>query len=89
MGVFFSSIANGFNAWLDKLHFTFIESDRYMTLIDGFIKTLQITFGALVIGVVIGIIDAIDVCSCHFSFSFSKSSIFKQWFPYQKRSRAL
>ena len=48
-----------FNNWLDTLHHTFIESDRYMTLIDGFIKTLQITFGALLIGIIIGTIVAI------------------------------
>jgi His/Glu/Gln/Arg/opine family amino acid ABC transporter permease subunit len=59
MGAFFSSIQNGFNAWLEQLHFTFIESNRYMTLVDGFIKTLQITFGALVIGVVIGMLIAV------------------------------
>ena len=64
MGAFFGNIANGFNAWLDQLHFTFIESNRYMTLIDGFIKTLQITFGALIIGVVIGTIVAIIKVLC-------------------------
>ena len=64
MGAFFSSIQNGFNAWLDQLYFTFIESNRYMTLINGFIKTLQITFGALIIGVVIGTIVAIVKVLC-------------------------
>lgn len=48
-----------FNNWLDTLHHTFIEGERYMTLIDGFIKTIQITFGALIIGIVIGTIVAI------------------------------
>ncbi len=47
-----------FNNWLDKLYETFIVGDRYMTLIEGFEKTLIITFGALVIGVIIGTIVA-------------------------------
>ena len=64
MGAFFNSIQAGFNGWLDQLYFTFIESNRYMTLIDGFVKTLQITFGALVIGVVIGTIVAIIKVLC-------------------------
>ena len=64
MGAFFSNIQAGFNGWLDQLYFTFIESNRYMTLVDGFIKTLQITFGALIIGVVIGTIVAIVKVLC-------------------------
>ena len=64
MGALFSSIQNGFNEWLDQLYYTFIESDRYMTIVNGFIKTLQITFGALIIGVVIGTIVAIVKVFC-------------------------
>ena len=45
--------------WLNTLHNTFIESDRYKILIDGLIKTLQITVFALIIGVIIGTIVAI------------------------------
>ena len=48
-----------FNNWLDTLHNTFIVDNRYMTLIQGFEKTLIITFGALIIGVIIGTIVAI------------------------------
>ena len=47
-----------FNNWMDKLYETFIVGDRYMTLVEGFEKTLIITFGALVIGVAIGTIVA-------------------------------
>lgn len=50
---------NWFNAWTDKLYNTFIVADRYKTLIDGLEKTLLITFGALIIGVIIGTIVAI------------------------------
>jgi len=63
------------NKWLDTLYNTFIVDDRYLTLIQGFEKTLIITFGALVIGVIIGTIVAIikvfvagnpqtQVCGC-------------------------
>lgn len=45
--------------WFDKLYETFIEGDRYMWLIEGFLNTLLITLGALVIGVVIGALIAI------------------------------
>lgn len=48
-----------FNKWLDQLYNTFIVAERYKTLIQGFEKTLIITFGALVIGVIIGTIVAI------------------------------
>ena len=45
--------------WLDTLYNTFIVSDRYKILIDGFLKTIQITVCALIIGVIIGTIVAI------------------------------
>ena len=45
--------------WLNKLYKTFIVAERYKILIEGFGNTLIITFGALVIGVVIGTIVAI------------------------------
>ncbi len=53
-----------FNNWLDKLHHTFIEGDRYMTLIEGFGETIKITFGALIIGIIIGTIVAIIKVFC-------------------------
>ena len=54
-----SSIKMGFDKWLDTLYNTFIVSDRYMILLDGFEKTIIITLGALLIGVIIGTIVAI------------------------------
>ncbi len=50
---------NWFEKWMDTLYNTFIVSDRYMTLVEGFVKTIQITFGALIIGIIIGTIVAI------------------------------
>lgn len=54
-----------FNNWINKLHETFIVGDRYMTLIEGFEKTLIITFGALIIGVIIGTIVAMIKVFAH------------------------
>ena len=45
--------------WLDTLYNTFIVSDRYKIVIQGFEKTILITIGALIIGVIIGTIVAI------------------------------
>ena len=45
--------------WLDTLYHTFIVAERYKTLIEGFGKTILITVGALLIGIVIGTIVAI------------------------------
>ena len=42
------------NNWLEKLNATFIEGERYKWLFEGFLNTLLITFGALIIGVIIG-----------------------------------
>ena len=46
-------------AWLDKLYETFIETCYYNLLLEGFGNTILITLGALVIGVVIGMIIAV------------------------------
>ncbi|MBQ4156172.1 MAG: amino acid ABC transporter permease [Clostridia bacterium] len=40
------------------MKFVFLESDRYKQIITGFTNTLKITAGALVLGIVIGIIIA-------------------------------
>ena len=50
---------NWFNQWLDTLYNTFIVDARYQTLISGFEKTIIITVGALIIGVIIGTIVSI------------------------------
>ena len=59
MSGFWDSIVNFFSEWVDKLHETFIVGDRYMTLVEGLEKTLIITFGALIIGVIIGSVIAV------------------------------
>ena len=51
-------------AWLEQLHETFIVDDRYMWLLEGLGNTLIITFGALLIGVVIGTLIAVTKYFC-------------------------
>ncbi|MBE7092889.1 MAG: amino acid ABC transporter permease [Clostridiales bacterium] len=45
--------------WLDKLHRTFIEKNGLEQILEGLGNTLLITAGALIIGVIIGVIIAI------------------------------
>ena len=51
-------------SWFAKLSETFIEDARYMWLLEGLLNTMIITFGALLIGVVIGSIIAIIKYFC-------------------------
>ncbi len=51
MGKFFSSLAEEFD-------FVFIQGNRYQQMIDGVLNTLKITAGALLVGIVIGIVVA-------------------------------
>lgn len=54
------------NKWFDTLYNTFIVKDRYKILIEGFEKTIIITVGALIIGVIIGtIVAVIKVFAAH------------------------
>ncbi len=47
------------NAWLEKLHKTFVASGGYEYLVEGLGNTLTITLGALCIGVLIGVVIAV------------------------------
>ena len=54
------------NKWFDTLYNTFIVKDRYKTLLDGFEKTIIMTVGALIMGVIIGtIVAVIKVFAAH------------------------
>ena len=46
------------NEFLEKLKFVFLEKDRYKQMLTGLGNTITITLGALVVGVVIGIVVA-------------------------------
>lgn len=45
--------------WLNKLNETFIQSGYYKLMIEGFKNTIIITLGALILGVIIGMLIAI------------------------------
>ena len=44
------------NAWFEKLYETFIASGGYQFILEGLKNTIIITPGALVIGVIIGLV---------------------------------
>ena len=48
-----------FTNWLQKLHETFIETQYWKMMVEGFGNTILITLGALAIGVVIGTLIAV------------------------------
>lgn len=50
---------NFFDNFADKFHQAFIKDDRYMYLVDGLLVTLQVTFFALILGLVLGFLVAI------------------------------
>ncbi len=43
---------------IDDFKFIFLDDNRYMKLVEGFLNTLKITAGALFVGVIIGVIIA-------------------------------
>jgi len=43
---------------IDRLSRVLVENDRYMQFINGFLNTLKITGGALLVGIVIGVLIA-------------------------------
>ena len=59
LNTWFAALSSSFNAWLTTLHDTFIVGQRYNLRIAGLGKTLIITFGALILGVLIGSVVAI------------------------------
>lgn len=59
LNTWFAALSSSFNAWLATLHDTFIVGQRYNLIIAGLGKTLIITFGALILGVLIGSVVAI------------------------------
>lgn len=60
-----------FSELLDQIKFVFVEDDRYQQLITGLKNTLLITAGALVIGIVIGVI----IASIRSSYDKNKESL--------------
>ncbi len=53
-----------FNSWIEKLYETFIETQYWKLMVEGFENTIIITLGALVIGIVIGtVISVVRYCA--------------------------
>ena len=46
-------------SWFERLHATFIEGENYKYILEGLGNTLIITLGALLIGVVLGVLIAV------------------------------
>lgn len=55
----YNNIITWFSEWFNTLYNTFIVSQRWLTLVEGLGRTIIITLGALIIGVVIGTVVAI------------------------------
>ena len=51
-------------SWIDQLKSTFLEDNRYMWMVEGLGVTLEITIGALIIGVIIGTLIAVTKYYC-------------------------
>lgn len=60
-----------FSELLDQIKFVFVEDDRYQQMLTGLKNTLLITAGALVIGIVIGVI----IASIRSSYDKNKESL--------------
>ncbi len=52
-------VINFFNTLMNNLYRTFIEKDRYMAFVNGLGVTLEISFFAVLLGVVIGVLVAV------------------------------
>ena len=52
-------LLNALQNWIAKLDKTFIQSGHYKMILEGLGTTVKITLGALVIGVIIGLIIAL------------------------------
>lgn len=62
---------NWFQNLIDQFKFVFLEGDRYQQMLTGLKNTLLITAGALVIGIVIGVV----IASIRSSFDKNKESL--------------
>ena len=51
-----NTVGGWFSSLAEEFKFVFIDGNRYKQLLTGFQNTIKITFGALLIGIIIGII---------------------------------
>lgn len=58
-GDFWASVQEWASGLWDSIYLNLIESDRYMIILNGLLVTLEITFFAVIIGTVLGVIAAL------------------------------
>ena len=62
---------SGFTKLIEEFKFVFVEDNRYQMRVNGFLNTIKITAGALMLGLVIGIV----VAAIRSSFDKNKESM--------------
>lgn len=62
---------NWLSELIEDIQFVFFKDDRYKQLINGFLNTLKITAGALLVGIIIGIL----IAAVRTSFDKNKESM--------------
>ncbi len=63
-----------FGSLVDEFKFVFVEGERYNQMIKGLLNTIKITFGALLVGIAIGVI----VAAVRSSYDQSRESLKKR-----------
>ena len=74
---FFQSIIQEITDFINDFKWVFLEKDRYKMMITGLLNTLKITAGALVVGVILGII----VAAIRSSYDKNKETLKKRGGP--------
>ena len=74
---FFQSIIQEIADFINDFKWVFLEKDRYKMMITGLLNTLKITAGALVVGVILGII----VAAIRSSYDKNKETLKKRGGP--------
>ena len=67
--------------YLNTLHHIFIEEDRYMFIVNGFFVTLEITFFAAIMGIILGMILSLMTISNFYPFKHSKIARLRKFNP--------
>lgn len=62
-----------FGSLVDEFEFVFVDGERYNQMIKGLLNTIKITFGALLVGIAIGVI----VAAVRSSYDQSRESLKK------------
>lgn len=77
MAHFFQSIIQAITKFIDDFKWVYLEKDRYKMMLTGLLNTLKITAGALIVGVILGII----VAAIRSSYDKNKETLKKRGGP--------